>query len=184
MTYNPLIHNRQSMRLKGYDYGREGFYFITICIKGQIHLFGKIENERMNLADAGKVAKECWLDIPIHFPHVKLHNFIIMPNHVHGIIEIMQNIGLNRDECFCCHIGAKNFSPLHDNKNQRFIAKFASPTKTVGSIIRGFKIGVTKWIRQNTSTYEVWQRGYYDHIIYAAASYDRISEYIQNNPKK
>ncbi|MDZ4669160.1 MAG: transposase, partial [bacterium] len=92
--YNPNIHHRQSIRLKGYDYSQAGLYFITICCQNRARLFGKIDvgakifSPQMILNDAGKIATECWLNIPNHFPNVVLHEFIIMPNHIHGIVEL------------------------------------------------------------------------------------------------
>lgn len=93
MRFNPQIHNRTSNRLKGYDYGSEGLYFLTICAADRISLFGHITDNRMILNENGKIAQDCWLKITEHFPHTKLHEFVIMPNHIHGIIEITKNIG-------------------------------------------------------------------------------------------
>ena len=169
MKYNPQIHNRQSLRLKGHDYGSEGLYFITICTYDRNHYFGEIKNGEMILNAAGKIAVECWGNIPNHFPHTKLYEYVIMPNHVHGIIEITENArlaGMDGD------VRSKNFSTLQ------------SPSKTIGSIVRGFKIGVTKWMRQNTEIKNVWHRNYYDHIIRNDSDYYRIAEYIIKNPKK
>lgn len=199
-TYNPAIHHRRSIRLKGYDYAQEGLYFITICCKDRLHLFGEIKNGKMILNEFGEKAEECWKEIPNHFPNVALHEYVIMPNHVHGIIEIKFNskkieknlpiesnlndiskpVGAND---FLKPVGANNHSPLRvlKNSNQRDLPH--SPSKTIGSIIRGYKIGVTKWIRQNSSIREIWQRNYYDHIIQNESSLLRISNYIQNNPK-
>jgi len=101
----------------------------------------------MILNDAGNIANECWSDIPTHFPNVFLHEFIVMPNHIHGIIELKE------------------------------------PSKTIGSIVRGFKIGVTKWMRQNTNVFNVWQRNYWEHIIRNENEYNRIAQYINSNPK-
>lgn len=95
MSYNPKKHHRRSIRLKGYDYSQAGLYFITICCKNKAYLFGNISVEgenippKMILNNAGKIAEECWLDIPKHFPNVILHEHIIMPNHIHGIIELV-----------------------------------------------------------------------------------------------
>ena len=91
MTFNPLIHHRRSIRLKDYDYSKEGLYFITFCCQNRRHLFGKIISGKMILNDAGKIAEKCWLEIPDHFKNVILHDFVIMPNHVHGIIEFKNN---------------------------------------------------------------------------------------------
>lgn len=170
--YNPLIHNRQSLRKKGFDYAQNGLYFITICTKNKICIFGEIKEKNIIHSEGGNVANLCWKEIPIHFPNVELHEFIIMPNHVHGIIEISSNPTM----------GAKNFSPpLMD---QYIPAEFKSPSKTIGSIVRGFKIGVTKWFRKNTDVYDVWQRNYHDIIIKDENAYLNISNYIKNNPSK
>ena len=82
------LHQRRSLRLAGFDYGREGAYFVTICTHDRPCLFGEIVNGEMRLNVAGQVAATCWLDIPAHFPHVRLDTYTIMPNHVHGIIWI------------------------------------------------------------------------------------------------
>lgn len=100
MAYNPQRHHRKSIRLKGYDYAQAGLYFITICCQNRECLFGNIINGEMILNDAGNIANECWLAIPNHFPNVVLHEFVIMPNHIHGIIELKTK-----------SVGAENFPP-------------------------------------------------------------------------
>ena len=87
-NYNPNIHHRKSIRLKGYDYSMPGLYYITICIKDKQCLFGLIKNGKIELNDAGESADKCWVDIPAHFPNAILHNHIVMPNHIHGLIEL------------------------------------------------------------------------------------------------
>ncbi|MBK8634576.1 MAG: glucose-6-phosphate dehydrogenase [Saprospiraceae bacterium] len=91
-NYNPAIHHRVSIRLKGFDYAQSGFYFVTIRTQGRALLFGKITNGIMHLNEAGKFVDECWLAIPDHYPKVILHNHVIMPNHVHGIVEFIKTI--------------------------------------------------------------------------------------------
>ena len=142
----------------------------------------------MRLNDAGRVAEECWKAIPDHFPHVELDAFVIMPNHVHGINWIV-------DDAF---VGAKNVSP-EPNTGAKGLSPicgmpraapasgttaFRSPSKTVGSVVRGFKIGVTKWIRANTSIHDVWQRNYYEHIVRDDDDLNRIRSYIADNPAR
>ena len=178
--YNPEIHHRRSIRLNGYDYSQPGFYFITLCTKNREHLFGEIINNELILNDAGLNAVRFWKEIPKHFSNTKLHEFIIMPNHVHGIIEI---------------VGAKHLSPKNDRaknvlpKNDR--AKNVLPlrlcSQTIGSIVRGYKIGFTKWIHINQPIkYPLgsspWQRNYWEHIIKTEIEYTKISQYIINNP--
>jgi putative transposase len=220
--YNPQIHHRRSIRLKGYDYAQAGLYFITICVKNRKCLFGGIKNGELILNDAGKIAENCWLEIPQHFPNVELHEFIIMPNHIHGIIEFVgaKNISpdspthvdispdspthvnispdspthVNISPDSPTHVNISPDSPTHvdispvnnitDGVGVNKILFLQSPSKTIGSVVRGFKIGVTKWFRQNTNVFDVWQRNYYDHIICDEQSYQNISNYIINNPVK
>ena len=222
-TYNPDIHHRMSIRLKGYDYAQAGLYFITICCYEKRHLFGEIvgaknfspvnnisfnqqnvspvtnnippiNEPKMVFNDAGIFANNCWLEIPKHFPNVVLHEYVIMPNHMHGIIQLVDDLNV---------VGAKYVSPntkiiSNDNgangdgmngggmneNGANGDSPLRSPFNTIGSVVRGFKIGVTKWMRQNTRVHDVWQRNYYECIIRNERSYDRISEYIINNPAK
>lgn len=178
--YNPNIHHRKSIRLKGYDYSQAGLYFITICVQDRKCRFGEIagvENfqPEMVLNDAGNIADKCWLEIPKHFPNAVLHEYIVMPNHVHGIVELIQTGSPNES---VAPVGVQNFEPLPTRNEFRKIIPHS-----IGSIIRGYKIGVTKWFRNNTDIENVWQRNYYEHIIRDEKSYQRISEYIINNPK-
>jgi putative transposase len=183
-NYNPNIHHRRSIRLKGYDYSQAGFYFITIDTKDWVCLFGKIvmvENFQpsMVLNNAGKIADEGWLEIPIHFPNAVLHEHIVMPNHIHGIIELIKSGSHNDSES---NNGVQIFEPRR-NQFQKIIPH------SIGSIVRGYKIGVTKWFRnnivgvQNFEPQPIWQRNYYEHIIRDEKSFQRISDYIINNPK-
>ncbi len=172
--FNPEKHHRRSIRLKGYDYSQPGAYFITICTKNRKCLFGNIINGKMILNDAGHIAQNCWLEIPDHYPNVALDEFIIMPNHIHGIIFINNKKSI---------VGVQNFKPQRNfkplqNRYQKIIPK------SIGSIVRGFKIGVTKWFRQNMDVYNVWQRNYYEHIIRNDFELNKIRKYIINNPLK
>ena len=88
MKYNSDIHHRRSIRMKGYNYSQEGVYYITLCTHNHKHLFGAIEEGEMRFKDEGRIAEKCLLAIPDHFPHVKLHLYVVMPNHVHCILEI------------------------------------------------------------------------------------------------
>lgn len=179
MKYNPNIHKRKSIRLKGYDYSQAGLYFVTICCFEKMHLFGEIIRGKMQLNTAGEIAKKCWLEIPQHFNNTKLHEFVIMPNHVHGIIEII-----------CSNNQLPNRSNVDGRvANNDSSLPMRSPSKTIGSMIRGYKIGVTKWFRGNMmDTFpvgqSVWQRNYYEHIIRNEKALFTISDYIINNPLK
>ena len=153
-------------------------YFITICVKDHVCVLGEIVDGKMILNEAGEIAQQCWLAIPEHFPNAVLHEFVIMPNHVHGIVELMDSV-VGRA------VGAQNFEPLQrateqppQNKFQKIIPR------SIGSIVRGFKIGVTKWFRANTEIKIVWQRNFYERIVRDEEAYHAISNYIVNNPAK
>ena len=146
--YNPNIHHRRSIRLKGYDYSQAGLYFITICCHNRICRFGAVVDGKMILNDAGIIADSCWLEIPKHFPNAVLHEYIIMPNHVHGIIELtdstmdVQTVGVGNNTVGVGNnnVRVENFQPLQ-NKFQKMIPR------SIGSIVKGYKIGVTKRLR-------------------------------------
>ncbi len=179
--YNPEIHQRRSIRLKGYDYSCTNLYFITVCTKNRESLFGYVEHTKMISSDAGIITEQCWQEIPTHYPNTKLHEHIIMPNHMHGIIQITnENVGVQDFEPFQ-HETLQN--DLSQNNHLQKINQYQKVIpKSIGSIVRGFKIGVTKWFRQNTEIHNVWQKGFYEHIIRDEQSYFKISKYINNNP--
>ena len=202
-------HNRHSIRLQGYDYAQPGAYFITIVAHDRQCLFGEIENGEMRINECGKMAQQCWLDIPNHFPQTQLDEYIIMPDHIHGIIIINDSPIVGAKNFSPNMVGTKNISPNIGAKNIS-PRPFRSPSQTIGSIVRGFKIGVTKWIHQivgakNFSPQSsqptpqssqptpqpsepspqpnVWQRNYYEHIIRNDDELHRIRQYIRNNPQ-
>lgn len=98
MKYSPQIHHRRSIRLKGYDYSQNGLYFVTICLHNQLCLLGKIIDGEVILNDAGVMVKQYWMDMSKHFPEVILHESVIMPNHVHGIIELQMELSVGANE--------------------------------------------------------------------------------------
>ena len=163
--YDPQRHNRQSSRLKGYDYSQTGNYFITICVANRYHLFGKIAEGRMTLNDYGKIAKKEWLRTENLRDNVRLDEFVVMPNHLHGIIELAESRDTAR------RVPAKE--------------RFGKPTKnSIPTIIRSYKSAVTKKVNElnNQPGDKVWQRNYYDHIIRNRQDLNRIRKYIRDNP--
>lgn len=175
-----------SARLPNWDYGSNALYFVTICCQNRTCFFGNISEGTMIWSELGEMAEKYWLEIPQHFPFVVLHNHIIMPNHVHGIIEISKtndgrnggDDGRNDDR----NVETQNIASLPPppssppSKN-----RFGPQSKNLASIIRGFKIGVTKNARQINSEF-AWQPRFHDHIIRNDESYHRISNYIFTNP--
>ncbi|MFI3217530.1 MAG: transposase [Methylococcales bacterium] len=162
MTFNPDIHHRQSIRLQKYDYSQVGLYFITICTDNRQSLFGKIINGEMVLNDAGIIARNEWQKTAEMRPNVVSDEFVIMPNHLHGIINMT---GIQE--------------PAQQEQQGR-----VQCAPTVGDIVRGYKSSVTKQIRQLHENFNllVWQRNYHEHIIRNEESYLKIAEYIQTNP--
>jgi REP element-mobilizing transposase RayT len=183
MPYNPQIHHRRSLRLKGYDYSKAGLYFITICCQDKQFLFGDVKDSKMELNDAGKGADQCWIDIPKHFPDAVLHEYVIMPNHVHGIVELLDGtenggMSIGAVNLLPKKIRAEDVLPQQENQYQKMIPR------SIGAIVKGYKVCVTKWMRANTTIQDVWQRNYYEHIIRDEKAYNNIASYIINNPVK
>ncbi len=170
MVFNPEIHHRRSIRLRDYDYSQNGAYFVTVVAKNREDLFGEIENGEMILNDMGKMVLHCWSQIPEHFPDVEIDECCVMPNHFHGIFLIN-----------CRGVGCKGerfFAPTDDRDTDMN----SGTSKTVGSIVRGFKIGVTKWARKNLEIIDVWHRNYYEHVIRNESDLEKIRQYIFDNP--
>ena len=162
----PPLPRRQPLRLPAYDYTQAGAYFVTLCTHQHQCLFGEIVQDAMRLNAAGRVVVQCWQAIPEHFPQLILDCFVVMPNHVHGILLFRG----------CEEIaGANGDSPLRG-------ARPKGTSNTLGSVVRGFKIGVTKWFRQNSPVQNVWQRNFYEHVIRDEPGLTGIREYIANNP--
>jgi REP element-mobilizing transposase RayT len=157
-------HNRRSIRLHGYDYSQDGLYFVTICVQNKASLLGEIMEGEMVLNDAGKMVEKQWLALSAHFKNIVLHEYIVMPNHFHGIIEIIDNVGAG--------------SARPDNIPDSGIGR-ATPAPTVGNIIGYFKYLTTKEIDLPV---KLWQRNYYEHIIRDEQSHDNIAGYIIENP--
>lgn len=160
----------ETTRLAGWDYGSNALYYITINTKNRGHYFGKIVDKEMHLTNVGLAANDCWQEIPKHFSFVVLEKFVVMPDHVHGIIRINKPVGMD--------VETQNFVSLPYKKN-----KFGPQSNNLASILRGYKIGVTNFAKSH-NIFFCWQRGYHDHIIRNERSFYAISKYIENNPGK
>ncbi len=173
MTDN-LFKNKyriSSNRLQGWDYSQSGYYFVTICVKNRECAFGRIEQTEMILSDIGKMAEQCWSDIAEHFPFVKLDEFIVMPNHVHGIVVIDKNGYISGN-----NVETHDYASLRGGNPN----KFGLQSRNLASIIRGYKIGVKKWATINGIYFE-WQPRFYDRIIRDEKELWNVRNYIQNN---
>jgi REP element-mobilizing transposase RayT len=173
--YNPDIHHRRSIRMKGYDYSRPGVYFITLCVQGRECLFGEIVDGRMHTNQYGSIVQTEWTKTAEIRRDVILGEFVIMPNHFHGILRIVGDAG-----------GRINNQVGDRVKGDRQVAPTGPKTKSVGAIMAGFKSAVTKRINtmRDTPGVPVWQRNYFEHIIRDNTDYNQIAEYILTNPQR
>ena len=182
VTYNSEIHRRRSIRLKGYDYSQAGAYFVTICSWQRECLFGKIANGEMILNEYGEIIMKCWDTIPSHFLHVETDEFIVMPNHVHGIVFVNNGRGEVSSPF------SEVIAPNSKTKTAPIQGGETPPLRkiTLGQIVAYFKYQTAKRINQirNTSGQPVWQRNYYEHIIRDDRELQAIREYIRYNPLK
>jgi REP element-mobilizing transposase RayT len=167
MKYNPEKLHRLSIRLKDYDYSQNSAYFVTICTHNCRRLFGKAVIEKIQLNVYGRTVTECWDEIPRHFKNVILDEFTVMPNHVHGILSILDGRGT------ACRVPT--------------VERFGSPVvNSLPTIVRSFKSAVTNRINKigRTPGTLVWQRNYYEHVIRNEDKLNEIRQYIQFNPLK
>jgi putative transposase len=165
MKFDPDKHHRRSIRLKGYDYSQDGAYFVTVCTKNRECLFGEIADGEMRLSPCGEVVGVCWQDLPRRYPDVEMDTFVVMPNHVHGIVLV----------------GAQFIAPsqfIAPNSEKGMI----NHAPILGEIVRTFKAVSSRLVRNAGFTDFVWQRNYYEHIIRDEASLNSIREYISGNP--
>ena len=163
IRFDPKKHHRKSIRLSGYDYSQAGAYYVTIVTDQRDCLFGEVVNGEMVLNDFGKIADECWRAIPDHFPLVELGAYVVMPNHVHGIIVITNGRGT-----------------IYRAPTQE---QFQKPVVgSIPTIIRTFKAAVTRRIGREHNATGIWQRNYYEHIIRNDKDLQNKTDYIQANP--
>lgn len=178
---------RKSYRLKNYNYSSNGYYFITIYLKNRTNYFGKIKNEKMILNKLGEIVKKYWMEIPKHFKHVYLDEFIIMTDHMHGILIIKQPISvkpiavtaMSNNMAMTAMSKTKN---INDQFNKNFYSKISPKSNSIPTIIRSFKSVVSKIIHQLFDENFQWQSRYYDYIIRNKNEFNKIRIYIKNNP--
>lgn len=164
MPYDPARHHRRSIRLRGYDYTVQGAYYVTICIHGRQCLLGDVVGGAVRLSDYGRIVTACWDAIPDHFSGVELDAFVVMPDHVHGIVVIATD------------------PPAPATGGQ----PTGPPKRSLGAIVGSFKAAAARQINQlrGTAGAPFWQRNYYEHIVRDSADLDRIRAYIECNPAR
>jgi len=187
-------YRTSSIRAQWWDYGWNGAYFITICTQDREHYFGEIQKDKMVLSEVGIIADILWHQIPIHHKNVELGDFVVMPNHIHGILIIdkqsdnidIDNVGTGRIETGHVETGHALSLPsppplpsLPKPGSQRFqnIGK-----NTISSIVGSYKSAVTKHANRLGYPHQ-WQKLFYDNIIRNNNDYQRISDYIVSNPE-
>jgi putative transposase len=182
MRHNPDIYHRRSIRLKGYDYSQRGYYFVTVCTQGRWCIFGDIQKDRMVLNDAGKMIGRWWNELKNKYANIEIDKYVVMPNHCHGIINIVDSVGA--DLCVCpdqrvCHdnMGEHADSPLQERPIYEMIQWFK--TMTTNEYIRNVK--QNRW---ESFDGKLWQRNYYEQIVRDEISLRRVREYIINNPRQ
>ncbi len=168
MTYDPEKHHRRSIRLKEYDYSRAGAYFITICTYNKECILGKVTNSKVQLNEYGIIVDNEWTKTAEIRSNIIIDKYIVMPNHLHGIIIILDN-GSSR------------------NTGHRVptFEQFGRPTSnSIPTIIRSFKAVTKKRINETRKSYgkAVWQPRFYEHIIRNRDELDKIRQYIIDNP--
>lgn len=180
----PKMFNRRSIRLKGYDYSKEGLYFVTICCQDRVHLFGKIINGEMVLNAAGLMADRWIKEIENKFPDIQIDEYVIMPNHLH-IIIVNNGFALNN--------GAVRVDLCVDPNDNNNDIKRPTEGEHKGSplhrVVQWFKTMTTNYYIQGVKNAgwepfnkKIWHRNYYEHIIRDDRAYHNIAQYIKNNP--
>jgi hypothetical protein len=174
VTYDPKKHHRRSVRLRGWDYSHAAAYFVTLVTDNRVEIFGRIVNDAMQLSTYGRIAEEYWQEVPAHFNNVELDVFVVMPNHVHGIIVILDEVPA---------VGAQHAAPLLHNGGAVDNGDVVKPG-SLPAIMRSYKSAVTRYINLHRQTpgMTVWQRSFHDRIIRNDRELEARREYIVNSP--
>ena len=159
----------ESTRLEDWDYSNPGMYFVTICSKNMVSWFGEVLDGETVLNEMGGIANKCWIEIPNHFENVKMDEYIIMPNHVHGIVELLGDHTVGRD--VACNVSTSDR-----------MSHISPKPGSLSAIIRSYKSAITRIIRKYHNPKFAWQPHFWDHVIRNENSLERIQNYIQNNP--
>ncbi len=174
MKYDPERHHRQSIRLKGYDYSQQGAYFVTICTYKRCEVFGEIRGGEMYLSSQGEIAQAMWKTLPKRFPGIELDSFVIMPNHIHGIVVRSQYVTPKP---------ANQTVPPFKYSYKSFRTT-SHRFQTLNEMMRTFKAVTSYHVRKKENAAFAWQRGYYEYIIRNEKELGFIRSYIVNNPAK
>ncbi len=190
MAYDPRRHHRRTTRLKGHDYTTPGAYFVTICTHNREYLLGEIIDGVVRLSEYGQIVAAEWARAVVVRPDVSLDAWVVMPNHIHGIIIINDHVGAGRrpaptDAAMDPHLARRDRPTPTETPSNPTQALGVKPG-SIGAIMAQFKSVVTKRINalRSASRAPIWQRGYYDHIIRNDGELTAIRRYIHNNPQQ
>ncbi|MBD1938527.1 transposase [Microcoleus sp. FACHB-68] len=183
MNYNPEKHHRHSIRLKGYDYRQGGAYYVTICCHQRRFLLGEIVSGVMHSNHIGATVQAVWDSLPHHFPFLELDAFVVMPNHIHGILVIVENYSeasVPEDNDTPLIFSQRKISP---KPAEQTIPPRGTLAGSLGAIIQNFKSVTTRRVNRLTGNKAtIWQRNYYEKIIQNKTAYQNIRRYIMENP--
>ena len=163
--------SRRSVRLPRFDYSSVGMYFLTICAAQRRGVFGEIRGNDTVMSPVGEIVRTCWIEIPQHFPNVKIETYVVMPNHLHGILTIQSKLP----------------DTSIKDKTARTRELFGKPTPgSIPTIVRSLKSAVSKRVRESglAGGESIWQRGYYEHVLRNTREYVEATNYILLNPAR
>jgi REP element-mobilizing transposase RayT len=183
MKYDPQIHHRRSIRLKGYDYTQPGAYFVTMVTYHRDEIFGEVVNGEMKLSALGQIVHDEWMRSIGVRKEIQLYEdeFTVMPNHAHGIVWIVETVGTD------------GIRPELNTAENQGVRRTPQPTpqsalrrvpKSLGSFIAGFKASVSSRAKRELNMTGIWQKNYYEHIIRSEKEFENIWKYISDNPRK
>jgi putative transposase len=193
MTLFKNKYRVESTRLPNRDYSQNGWYFVTICTYEREWLFGDVINAQVHLSEIGKIAEKFWGEIPQHSQHTYIDAYVIMPNHVHGIIVIdnpeCREISEPKDVTECRDVPwnvstTTSGNDFDDTDVYRNLSKISPKAGSLSVVIRSYKAAVTRWCNMNGYSNFAWQQRFFDKIVRADSSVNKIREYIMNNPLK
>ena len=184
--------HRRSIRLKGYDYAQAGAYYVTVCTHERVHLFGDAADGNAVPNAMGNIVQRCWDAIPEHMPIVVCDAFVVMPNHVHGIVVITDVPVVGRGTVWAANSPLlRNAGPADDHVDTTPTDVLRKPSvaimvpNSLGHIMQTFKAAVTRQVYRDglmPRGMPIWQRGYYERIIRDDGEHERIAKYIRDNP--
>ena len=201
--FNPDSHHRRrSIRLKAYDYSTAGAYFVTIVTQERLCVFGDVADGEAHLTDAGEMIRQVWHEIPIRFPSFEIDEFVVMPNHIHGILIIHSPVGVplvgTQDAAHAKTTDSPSFvgvlptdaaRPTYGDRTTTRVAPTEGGNATLGEVVGAYKSLTTLEYSKGVENYgwppfdkRLWQRNYYERIIRDNRELDGAREYIANNP--